>query len=147
MRHSQTTWTCQPRDRNSRLIRLSRATFLSNFGIQYPKLPFGRRKSGHGGAWRCQKHPLTKNTPREAGTTMSGVPGSRRTWRRYFIPTPRNAERTSNSGPVFFFRNWDIRMAGPKWIDDGRRSVPGYASVPIGLGNQSEFGPLMLVQR
>lgn len=71
----------------------------SIFFFQNPALLIGLSERRHP-ICPCQKQPFTKMTRFFRETTMSGFPGSDRTWRRYRIPICDKAFRTRISGFV-----------------------------------------------
>ncbi len=98
--HSQTVATRQPDWSRSRWLRRSRSVFSSNLACQNSRRVVGVVVYGQP-AWRCQKQPCTKHTARNLLNTRSGVPGSRRSCRRYRSPQACTARRRSSSGRVF----------------------------------------------
>ena len=98
--HSQTVATRQPALSSSRRLRLSRSTFASNLARQNSGRVDGVVAYGQP-ACRCQKHPCTRHTAPNRRNTRSGVPGRRRSWRRYRSPRAWIARRRASSGRVF----------------------------------------------
>ena len=97
--HSQTIATRQPVSSKSRRVRRSLSVFASNFARQNFSRVVGivlYRQP----ACRCQKQPWTKQTALNLRNTRSGVPGSRRSYRRYRSPRAWMARRRVSSGCV-----------------------------------------------
>ena len=97
--HSQTIATRQPALSKSRRLRRSLSVFASNFARQNSSRVVGivvYRQP----ACRCQKQPWTKQTASNRRNTRSGVPGSRRSCRRYRSPRAWMARRRVSSGRV-----------------------------------------------
>ncbi len=92
--------TFHPICRKARRARRSRFLFARIFSDQNFFLVEGRRARRHPEC-PCQKHPFTKITTLECGITISGVPGSRRSWRRKRTPQCRRNRSTCFSGRVF----------------------------------------------
>ena len=99
--HSQITMTRQPSAANDSRLRLSRSMLASNFCCQNSWRVAGVVASLQF-ACRCQKHPCTKMQSRCFGSTMSGVPGKRRSLSTYRSPALCRTFRMKISGLVFF---------------------------------------------
>ena len=97
--HSQTIATRQPAWSRSRRLRRSRSVFASNLARQNFSRDVGVVVYGQP-ACRCQKQPCTKHTAPNRRNTRSGVPGSRRSCRRYRSPLAWMALRSTSSGRV-----------------------------------------------
>lgn len=101
MVHCQTTRYFHPRARSFRLFILSRAALPSIFVRQNVLRVAGIEARLHL-LWPCQKQPWTKITRLCRGSTMSGRPGKRFSYRRNRYPMRRIIERTRLSGAEFF---------------------------------------------
>ena len=97
--HSQTIATRQPVCIRSCWLRSSRSVFASNLACQNSGRVAGVVAYGQP-ACRCQKQPCTKHTAPNRRNTRSGVPGRRRSCRRYRIPRAWMARRSMSSGRV-----------------------------------------------
>lgn len=82
--HSQMVRTRQPSFLSRRALRMSLATFASNFFFQKSDLVAGNRPAWH--RWACQKQPCTKTTAQYFGKTRSGLPGNLGSCSRYLNP-------------------------------------------------------------
>ena len=97
--HSQTIATRQPACSRSCSLRPSRSVFASNLACQNSGRVAGVVAYGQP-ACRCQKQPCTKHTAPKRRNTRSGVPGRRRSCRRYRSPLAWMARRSMSSGRV-----------------------------------------------
>lgn len=97
--HSQITITRQPSAVNFSRLFKSRARFAANFDCQKSDRVVGLAESRQPGCL-CQKQPLTNTQVRYFGKTMSGEPGSLRSFSTYLRPARCSTFRTMISGLV-----------------------------------------------
>lgn len=123
--------TSHPASRNCASLRASRSMLRANLSCQNSILVFGMVVFEQP-RWRCQKQPWTKIAFRDAGRTMSGVPGRSRRWRRNLRPIACSNRRTTISGFVSRRPTRAMRAersgetGGSAGDGDGRRPSVGY---------------------
>jgi hypothetical protein len=112
--HSQITIVRQPIFFNARTCSRSRAIVRVNFNSQNWKFVLGVVVNRQF-LWRCQKQPCTNIAIRNAGNTISGLPGMVFTFLRKRTPSARSKFWTILSGAVSLPRIRDmlkLRCAG-----------------------------------